>query len=508
VSDSESQARTETLLRAHLDDSAAQRDAQDLARLGYAQEFFRGMGGFSNFAISFSIISILTGAVTLFDYGLAMGGPLEMTLGWPVATIGTLFVALSMAELCSALPTSGGMYHWAAELGGPMWAWFAAWLNIVGLVAAIAGIDYGCSQFLVPMLGLQSRNSSLLLVYSLLLLSQTVVNHYSSRLVAWLNDFSVVVHILGVIILVGALWIFAPKQPLHFLLQASSSSPIHAPYAWLFVLGLLQAQWTYTGFDGSAHVAEETLDPRRQAPWGMVMSVVVSGVFGYLLILSLTSAIPSIALVLGATDAGGNPTPAVLAIVDMALGNHAAVAVLGLTVLAMWFCGLAAFTSVSRTFFALARDNGMPFSRIWSRVSVTRKTPAAAIWLSAAFAFLAMVYSGAYSVVTSISVVGFYLSYLIPIYLGWRRKDIWISKRGPWHLGNASNAINGLAILWTLFICTVMVMPPNVRAGAGIVAVMGVLLIFHLVSGEHKVYKPNWVGAADAKPKPLPNDQI
>ena len=507
MSEPEGQARTETLLHKHLDDSAAQRDAKDLARLGYAQEFLRGMGGFSNFAISFSIISILTGAVTLFDYGLSMGGPLEMTLGWPVATVGTLFVALSMAELCSALPTSGGMYHWAAELGGPMWAWFAAWLNIVGLVAAIAGIDYGCAQFLIPILGLQSRTSSLLLVYTLLLLSQGVINHYSASMVAWLSDFSVVVHILGVTVLVGALWIFAPKQPLHFLLQASSSSPIHAPYAWLFVLGLLQAQWTYTGFDGSAHVAEETLDPRRQAPWGMVMSVVVSGVFGYVLILSLTSAIPNIALVLRARDAGGNPTPAVLAIVEMALGNHAAVAVLGLTVLAMWFCGLAAFTSVSRTFFALARDNGMPLSHIWSRVSVTRKTPAAAIWLAAAFAFLAMVYSDAYSVVTSISVVGFYLSYIIPIYLGWRRKDSWKLKRGPWQLGNASNAINCLAILWTLFICAVMVMPPNVRAGEGIAVVIGVLLIFHLVSGKHRIHKPNWVDVADAEPVTSPGHE-
>ena len=135
-------------------DVQAQRDARELQRFGYAQELLRSMGGFSNFAISFSIISILTGAVTLFDYGLKMGGPLEMTLGWPLATIGTLFVALSMAELCSALPTSGGTYHWSAELGGPTWAWFTALLNIVGLVTVIAGIDYGCAQFLTPILGL------------------------------------------------------------------------------------------------------------------------------------------------------------------------------------------------------------------------------------------------------------------------------------------------------------------------------------------------------------------
>ncbi|MGH9404289.1 MAG: amino acid permease [Terriglobia bacterium] len=470
----------------------AQQDARDLARLGYAQELFRSFGGFSNFAISFSIISILTGAVTLFDYGLTMGGPREMTLGWPLATAGTLLVALSMAELCSALPTSGGMYHWSAELGGPMWAWFTAWLNIVGLVAAIAGIDYGCAQFLVPMLGLESKTSVLLIVYGLLLLSQAVINHYSTRWVAWLNDFSVTVHIVGVVVLIGALWIFAPKQPVHFLLRAVSSSHIHASYAWLFMLGLLQAQWTYTGFDASAHVAEETVDPRRRAPWGMVMSVVVSGFFGYILILSLTWAIPSIPRVLGAKDAGGNPLPAVLAIVQMTLGGRAAVAVLGLAVLAMWFCGLAACTSVSRTFYAFARDRGMPLSNLWSRISVRSKTPAPAIWLSAALAFAAMIYSGAYSVVTSISVVGFYLSYIIPVYLGWRKKRRWVGKRGPWHLGKSSSPINVLAIVWTLFICTIMVMPPNTRAGWGIAAVMGVLLLLHFTTGKHKMKKPAW----------------
>ena len=139
-------------------EAQAQRDARELQRFGYAQELLRSMGGFSNFAISFSIISILTGAVTLFDYGLQMGGPLEMTLGWPLATVGTLFVALSMAELCSALPTSGGTYHWSAELGGPTWAWFTALLNIVGLITVLAGIDYGCAQFLAPILGLRGLN--------------------------------------------------------------------------------------------------------------------------------------------------------------------------------------------------------------------------------------------------------------------------------------------------------------------------------------------------------------
>ena len=467
-------------------------DAQDLQHLGYAQELLRGFGGFSNFALSFSIISILTGAVTLFDYGLSMGGPREMLIGWPLVSAGTLAVALSMAELCSAIPTSGGMYHWAAELGSPMWAWFTAWLNNVGLIAAIAGIDYGCAEFLVPMMGWQSNPRSVLLVYGVVLLSQTVINHYSAALVAWLSDASVVIHIVGVMVLIGALLIFAPKQHLSFLWSTGNFSPIHAPYAWLFMLGLLQAQWTYTGFDASAHLAEETVDPRRQAPWGMVMSVVVSGVFGYVLILALALAIPDVARILQATDASGNPVPAVLTIVRLGLGSTAANGALLLTVLAMWFCGLAAITSLSRSFYALARDNGMPASPFWSRVSPRLKTPGPAIWLSAGLAFAATVYSGAYSVVTSISVVGFYLSYIIPIYLGWRKKSSWIDKRGPWNLGRASNTVNVLALIWTAFICFVMIMPPNARAGWGLLLVIGPLFLLHVVSGKHKTHKPNW----------------
>src|SRR5262244_4043110 len=142
----------------------SQKDRADLGRFGYAQELFREMGGFSNFAVSFSIISILTGAVTLFGYGFEMGGPLEMTLGWPIATVFTLIIAASMAELCSAYPTSGAMYHWAADLGSPAIAWFVAMLNIVGLIATQAGINYSCAQFILPFLGISATPRNLALM--------------------------------------------------------------------------------------------------------------------------------------------------------------------------------------------------------------------------------------------------------------------------------------------------------------------------------------------------------
>ena len=172
------------------------------------------MGGFSNFAISFSIISILTGAVTLYGYGLEMGGPLEMTLGWPVATFFTLLLAASMAELCSAYPTSGAMYHWAAALGGPASAWFVAWLNIVGLIAALAGINFSCAQFVLPFLGITASATNIFLMFAFTLLGHGLINHYGVRLVALLNNTSVIVHIAGVAAIVG-LRVLARAAPTH-----------------------------------------------------------------------------------------------------------------------------------------------------------------------------------------------------------------------------------------------------------------------------------------------------
>ena len=160
-------------------------DKEALHHFGYAQQLLRDMGGFSNFAISFSIISILTGAVTLYGTGLQAGGPVVMGIGWPLVTIFVLFVAASMAELASAIPTSGALYHWSALLGGAHWGWLTGWLNLIGLTAAIAGIDYGCAGFLAPLLRMPDTPQSDMIVFTVLLVSQAVLNHIGIR--AWRN---------------------------------------------------------------------------------------------------------------------------------------------------------------------------------------------------------------------------------------------------------------------------------------------------------------------------------
>jgi amino acid transporter len=471
----------------------AREDAHELGKLGYAQELFRTMGGFSNFAISFSIISILTGAVTLYGHGLRMGGPAEMAWGWPLVTLFTLAVVASMAELASSLPTSGAMYHWSCRLGGKGWGWFTAWFNIVGQLTALAAIDYGCATFVTPLAGLEATPRNLLVVYAAILASHALINHYGIRLVAWLNDFSVTVHIVGVIAIVGALLVFAPKQPASFFFTRVTYNTEGWPYWWAFVIGLLQAQWTFTGYDASASVSEETVDPRRRAPWGMLMAVVVSSVVGYLLLIALTLAVKDIPAVLNAKDAGGNDIPAVLAILTGALGERAGSLFSALAAMAMWFCGLSAVTWSSRVIFAFARDGGLPGSRLLKQVHHAHGTPVPAIWVCVAVAFLAAVYSGAYSVVTSISVIGLYFSYIIPVFLALRAKRTAARlERGPWHLGRYGTAVNLIAVAWVAFISVILSLPDDVRAGKTIAAVTALLGLWYWFSERRRFKGPAW----------------
>jgi amino acid transporter len=474
----------------------AHHDDQDLNKFGYAQELFRSMGGFSNFAISFSIISILTGAVTLYGYGLEMGGPLQMTLGWPIATIFTLTVAASMAELCSAYPTSGAMYHWAAALGGPATGWFVAWLNIIGLIAAQAGINYSCAQFILPFLDIPATNLNVFLMFAFTLIVQGALNHWGVGLVAKLNDLSVIIHIAGVALIVGGIFLLAPTQPVSFLTEAVNSNG-RSPYAWAFLLGMLQAQWTYTGFDASAHMAEETSDPRRTAPWGVVLSVGVAGVAGYLLLIALTMGIQSIPGVLGAKDAGGNPIPAAIAILQTALGAKLGNAMAALASMAMWFCGLSCVTSASRAVYSLARDNGMPLANLFKRVNPTHGTPGPAIWSIVAASLAAMAWTGIVPIVTSLSTVALYLAYIIPIVLGYRARSgagDW-TRMSVWTLGRWGGAINLVAIVYGIAVCVILVMPPNELAGKTLAGTLAALTVIYFAAVRRSFNGPEWAGA-------------
>src|ERR671919_2368034 len=204
-----------------------EKDKSDLNKFGYAQELLRSMGGFSNFAISFSIISILTGAVILYDYGLAWAGTAAVLIGWPLITIFVLAIAAAMAEIASAYPTAGGLYYWASRMKNKEWGWWTAWLNLIGQFAIVAGINYAAAGFLnatliTPLLsnvGVDFQNTSTfigilngqLLTMGILMLIELALNVAGINLVALLNQVSVWWHI----VIVGAvvLLVFLAGKP-------------------------------------------------------------------------------------------------------------------------------------------------------------------------------------------------------------------------------------------------------------------------------------------------------
>jgi amino acid transporter len=450
------------------------RDAEQLRKLGYAQQLLRDMGGFANFALSFSIISILTGAVTLYGHGLRFGGPVQMFLGWPLVTLLTLAIAASLAELASAYPTAGALYHWSSHLGGRAAGFFTAWLNTIGQFAITAGIDYGLAEFLAAMLGFGGRARTLLLC-GVILLSHAALNHLGVRLVARLNDLSAWVHVAGVAILVGALAALAPHQPAQFLLEQHTADGHGFPYS--FAVGLLLACWTFTGYDASAHVCEETRDPTRNAPWGIVLSVAVSGVAGWALLLAVTLSIGD----LKAAAAADNPFIFVL---QSALGARLGNALVCIAMAAMWFCGLSSVTSNSRMLFAFARDGGLPFSRALSSVSPRFRSPHVAVWTSAAAALAVALWADAYSAMVALSTIALYASYGLPIFFGLRaRRDGRGLAPGPWNLGSGSALVNLVAVAWIALAAVLFVLPPNQLAGetfAGLLAALALYWWFYM----------------------------
>nr|WP_156178627.1 amino acid permease [Saccharothrix sp. ST-888] len=456
------------------------------------------MSGFSNFAVSFSIVSILSGCLTLYGFGMTTGGPALITWGWPVVGAMTLCVALAMAEICSSYPTAGGLYYWAAKLApsrGPAWSWVTGWCNFMGQVAVTAGVDFGAASFANAFLELQwgyaSTPAHTVLIFAVILLLHGLLNTRGVRLVAVLNNVSVWWHVFGVLIIVGALLaIPSHHASASFVFtRFVNNTGFHSSF-YVALLGLLLAQYTLTGYDASAHMTEETHDAARSGPKGIVNSVVVSLVAGWILLLGITFAIQNYD---GAVNSSTGVPPAQI-FLD-ALGASGAKLLLLIVIGAQFFCGMASVTANSRMIYAFSRDGALPGSRIWHRIDPRTQTPTNAVWLAAGGAFLLgaqdLWNATAYAAVTSVSVIGMYISYVIPVYLRLRQGDAF--ERGPWHLGRWSKPVGTLAVGWTVLI-SVLFMLPTVSpitvtsfnyTPVAVAVVLGSAGIWWLVSARH-----------------------
>jgi amino acid transporter len=499
------------------------------------------MGGFSNFAISFSIISILTGAVILYDYGLAWAGTAAVVLGWPLVTVFVLAIAASMSEIASAYPTAGGLYYWASKMKNKNWGWWTAWFNLIGQFAIVAGINYAAAAFLNGtiinrVIGSDFNTTEIipgvlngqLVTMGILMLVQLVMNIGGINLVAILNQVSVWWHI--VIVLAVVVLVLVTGKPNESGLTLGAIQPLDTVGSWnndlgfvnlqygpaasypfilAFFFSLLQANWTYTGYDASAHVAEETVGARMASAWGIFLSVAVSAVFGFLFLMALTLHLPNLSTLfpavlddstLGASSQyyfGGGV--AVIEILNYNLGQLGDILSAGIAI-AMAFCGLSSVASAGRMLYAFSRDDGVPGSGWLKKVSHRYRTPANALtgmvvvsWLFTVAAFI--VGSGtAIVIVTAISTIFLYAAYGICIYLGvategWRKERVWSLSR--W-----SKPVAYVAMFWVVVLMVLFSFPTSGNISwPFMVITVALLLVYYYAWARGKFQGPKVMGA-------------
>ena len=441
-------------------------DAKKLAELGYKQEFDRKWSGFHNFAISFSIISILSGCFTTFAQAWNNGGPVAISIGWPIIAALIMIVGLVMAELLSAMPTAGGIYYWALNLGKPVHGWVTGWLNLMGLIAVTAGVDYGFANFFVYTANL--FNSSIdpanlklvFVVFAVTLLIHIAMNIYGAKIIHRLQSINVWWHVGGVTAVILILIMIPTKhQSTSWVFTHQINNSGFGNY-WFYVLpvGFLLTQYTITGFDASAHVSEETGQASKAAAQGLWKSIAYSAVAGWILLLAFLYAATDEA---GITKAGGISQ----AIFVTALTTGWAKIVLIITCVGQFFCGMSCVTAGSRMLFAFSRDRAVPGHKNWTKLDKNHNPSRAAFGLGFASLIIALpaVWSAvAFFAVTSMAVIGLFGSFAIPIWLRWRKGDAF--KQGDWNLGKKWKWMAPIAVL-EIVILSVYFCLPTTPAG-------------------------------------------
>jgi amino acid transporter len=478
--------------------SAAEQDAAELKKMGYEQELHRHMGGFSNFAISFSIICILAGGISAFPLALGGAGGASVGIGWLVGAAFATIVALAMAQISSSYPTAGGLYHWGSILGGKGYGWCTAWFNLLGLIFVVASVNFAVYDFFykglaAPILGIDVSGYGYMhqvLYITAFTVLQAILIYRFPKLTTKVTDLSgYLIMIIGGVLTMSLLAF--NQTPLdfsrlftftNFTGTEGSVWPASEGMVMPFLLGLLLAVYTITGFDASAHISEETRDAARAVPKGIVSSVIYSAIFGYVMICTFVLVMPDVATGVkqgfGFFDALLSTLPPMLK------------AVLGLGIfLVNFLCGLACLTSTSRMMFAFARDGGLPASRVLKKVHPTLKTPLAAIWTCAILSVLATLYAAAFSVLAVGCAVFLYISYIMPIAAGILAEGKTWSHKGPFNLGALSKPVAVLAVLGGGFLVFVGVQPPNEKVLYVTIAMLVVMGLFWYMFGESKRFK-------------------
>ncbi|MBT2501771.1 APC family permease [Curtobacterium sp. ISL-83] len=396
-------------------------DTQGLARLGYEQELHRGVGPFSSFAAGFSFVSILTTVFQLFGLGFGLGGA-AFFWAWPLVFGGQLLVALNFAQLAAHWPISGAIFQWSSRLAGSAFGWFTGWTMIIGqiLTVAVAAIAV---QAVLPaiwngfqIVGGPGADASLasptgaanaVVLGLVMLVVTTLVNIVSVRLMARVTSLGVAIEIVGVIVLIGALF-FLPQRSAAVVFTTAGSTSTE-PYLWAWLASSLMAAYVMVGFDSAGELAEETHNPRKTTPKTIIRALTVSGLGGGLLIIGALVAAPSL------TD-GKLATQGLAWVITATLGDVFGRLLLCTVAVAVFACTLAVQTAGARMVFSMAREKALPFHRTLSKVSPRTGTPIAASVVVGVGAGLALAVnigqSAIFTALSSLCIAMLYLAYL------------------------------------------------------------------------------------------------
>jgi amino acid transporter len=454
------------------DNAPIDTDIQHLHKMGYAQELSRRMPLFSNFAISFSIICILAGGITSFQLGFSSAGGFGIGVGWLIGSVFALIVACSMAQIASAYPTAGGLYHWSSILGGRGWGWATAWINLLGLIFVVASVNVGVYLLFTQLVltnifhmdvskwGLWQQAIGVIIITA----SQGLFNHFGIRLTTKLTDFSGYLILVTAVVLTVAMLYAAPKLDFSRLFTFVNNTgdpgggvfPRYGSSLMAIALGLILPLYTITGFDASAHTSEETVNAQRTVPKGMIHAVVWSAVFGYIMICAFVLAMPDVTK---AAKDGGNVFFNLLG--GLGIPTWLKFLIYIAIVLANYLCALAGVTSTSRMLFAFARDGGLPWSSGLKKVHHVYRTPTYAIWTVVVLSILATLYSPAFSALAAGCAVFLYISYAMPVAAGFFAEGKSWTEFGPFRLGALSKPFAIITVLGSIILLFIGTRPPN-----------------------------------------------
>jgi urea carboxylase system permease len=454
-----------------LEDHAHSADVRDLARFGYQQELRRVLGVYSSFAVAFSYISPSTGIFTLFILGISLAGP-AFFWSWPIVVVGQLLVGLNFAEVSSHFPVAGSVYQWTKYLSNRTYAWFTGWIYLFAGVLTVAAVVATVPLVLIPLINnvfgtsigtdLDTERN----VAALVLLSTTLLSIFGVRIVAFVNNTGVVFEILGMVIFALVLLLFYHHQSASVFVDGSYLGSGFSNQAGVFLAAMFMSLFVIYGFDTASTLAEETKNPRREAPRAVLAAIIGAAIIGAIFLVAVIIAIPGdMSKFIADINAGKDPFP-LITIIQANFPGWAANLYLFVVVAAIYVCCLAIQTATIRLAFGMGRDGKLPLAKYYNNVNTSLHTPVGTCIVVGVLAALPLLYYAGAATIAIGATGMIYLSYilgnlaiLIARFRGWPKES------APFKLGQWGTIVNILALVWGVAMEINFLWPRNAAVG-------------------------------------------